>query len=102
MLYFFAGKAVVVVSHGLTKSRLARLTRRCGASSWLKPILRSSRLDRSRAMARKPFHSKAAKFLYNRYIAGDPKREKGYEEEVINAEIARKIYRLRTQAGLTQ
>jgi DNA-binding XRE family transcriptional regulator len=53
-------------------------------------------------MAQKQFHSKAAKFLYNRYIAGDPKREKGYEEEVINAEIARKIYRLRTQAGLTQ
>ena len=53
-------------------------------------------------MARKQFHSKAAKFLYDRYIAGDPKREKEYEEEVVNAEIARKIYRLRTQAGLTQ
>ena len=50
-------------------------------------------------MARKQFHSKAAKFLYDRYIAGDPKREKEYEEEVVNAEIARKIYQLRTQAA---
>ena len=53
-------------------------------------------------MARKQFHSKAAKFLYDRYVAGDPKREKEYEEEVVNAEIARKIYQLRVQAGLTQ
>jgi DNA-binding XRE family transcriptional regulator len=53
-------------------------------------------------MAQKQFHSRAAKFLYNRYVAGDPKREEAYEEEVINAEIARKIYQLRTQAGLTQ
>ena len=53
-------------------------------------------------MARKKFHSNASKFLYNRFIAGDPKREREYEEEVINAEIARKIYDLRTKAGLTQ
>ena len=48
------------------------------------------------------FHSSASKFLYNRYIAGDPEREAEYEEEVLNAEIARKIYQLRTKAGLTQ
>ena len=48
------------------------------------------------------FHSNASKFLYNRFIAGDPKREAEYEEEVLNAEIARKIYQLRTKAGLTQ
>jgi predicted transcriptional regulator len=53
-------------------------------------------------MAEKKFHSKASQFLYNRYIAGDPKREGEYEEEVINAEIARKIYTLRTKAGFTQ
>ena len=53
-------------------------------------------------MARKQFHSKAAKFLYDCYIAGGPRREKEYEEEVVNAEIARKIYQLRMQAGLTQ
>src|SRR5258708_6257492 len=53
-------------------------------------------------MARQKFHSNASKFLYNRFIAGDPKREQEYEEEVINAEIARRIYDLRTKAGLTQ
>jgi DNA-binding XRE family transcriptional regulator len=53
-------------------------------------------------MARRQFHSKAGQFLYNRYIAGDAKREEAYEEEVVNAEIARKIYQLRTKAGLTQ
>ena len=53
-------------------------------------------------MAKKKFHSKASQFLYNRYIAGDPKREEEYEEQVINADIARKIFELRTKAGLTQ
>ena len=51
---------------------------------------------------KKKFQSKASEFLYNRYISGDPKREEQYEEEVINAEIARKIYELRNKAGLTQ
>ena len=51
---------------------------------------------------KKKFHSGASQYLYNRYIAGDPKREEEYEEEVINADIARKIYALRTKAGLTQ
>lgn len=46
-------------------------------------------------MPQKKFHSGASQFLYNRYTAGDPKREEDYDEEVINAEIARK-------AGLTQ
>ena len=53
-------------------------------------------------MERKRFHSSASKFLYDRYIAGDPRREEEYEEEVLNAEIARKIYQLRTKAGITQ
>lgn len=53
-------------------------------------------------MPQKKFHSKASQFLYNRYIAGDPKREEEYDGEVINAEIARKIYTLRTKACLTQ
>lgn len=53
-------------------------------------------------MAQRQLHSKAGQFLYNRCIAGDPKREEAYEEEVINAEIARKVFALRTKAGLTQ
>jgi hypothetical protein len=42
-------------------------------------------------MPKKKFHPKASEFLYKRYVAGDRKREAEYEEEVINAEIARKI-----------
>ena len=53
-------------------------------------------------MAQKKSHSGTSRFLHNRYIASDPKREKEYDEEVVNAEIARKIYQLRTKAGLTQ
>lgn len=53
-------------------------------------------------MAQKKFHSGASRFLYNRYIAGNPEREEEYDEEVINAEIARRIYELRTRAGLSQ
>ncbi len=51
---------------------------------------------------KKNLHSAASRLLYERYVAGDAKREEEYEEEVINAEIARKIHDLRTKAGLTQ
>ena len=53
-------------------------------------------------MPKNTFNSRASAYLYNRYIAGDPAREQVYEEEVVNAEIARKIYDLRTKARLTQ
>ena len=53
-------------------------------------------------MANKKSDVSAAQFLYNRYIAGDPRREEEYREEAANAEVGRKIYRLRTTAGLTQ
>lgn len=53
-------------------------------------------------MAKKRFNSKASEFLYKRYVAGDPRREEAYDEAVVNAQIARKIYELRTKAGLTQ
>lgn len=53
-------------------------------------------------MAKNTFSAKASAYLYTRYIAGDSAREQAYEEEAINAEMARKIYDLRTKAGLTQ
>jgi len=52
--------------------------------------------------SRSAVSSKVGKFLYNRFIAGKPKREEEYEEAAVNAEIARKICELRTKAGLTQ
>jgi DNA-binding XRE family transcriptional regulator len=41
-------------------------------------------------------------FLYDRYIGQDEERIQEFEEELFNAEIARKIYDLRTKAGLSQ
>lgn len=48
------------------------------------------------------FQSAALQYTFDRYIGHDPKRIEEYEEEVLNAEIARKIYELRTRAGLSQ
>ena len=44
----------------------------------------------------------AVEILHRRYFEGRPDRLALLEEERANAEIARKIYELRTKAGLTQ
>jgi DNA-binding XRE family transcriptional regulator len=44
----------------------------------------------------------AVEILHRRYYEGRPERLAALEEERANAEIARKIYALRTKAGLTQ
>jgi DNA-binding XRE family transcriptional regulator len=44
----------------------------------------------------------AVEILHRRYYEGQPERLASLEEERANAEIARKIYDLRTAAGLTQ
>jgi DNA-binding XRE family transcriptional regulator len=44
----------------------------------------------------------AVKILHRRYFAGRPGRLKSLEEARGNDEIARKIFELRTRAGLTQ
>lgn len=51
---------------------------------------------------RKKFASNAVEFLYDRYVGNDPERIAAYEHEVLNAEIARKIFELRTKARLSQ
>ena len=51
---------------------------------------------------KREFRSAALQYTYDRYIGHDPKLVEQYEEEVINADIARKIYDLRTKAGLSQ
>lgn len=48
------------------------------------------------------FESKALQYAFDRYIGTDPVRIESYEEELVNAELARKVYDLRTEAGLTQ
>lgn len=44
----------------------------------------------------------AFEILHRRYFEGKPERLALLEEERANAQIARKIYELRTKAGLTQ
>ncbi len=48
------------------------------------------------------FESKAMQYALDRYIGTDPERIASYEEELANAELARKVYDLRTDAALTQ
>jgi len=57
---------------------------------------------RSVVSKRRQFQSAAVQFLYDRYVGDDPERIEQYELEVLNAEIARKIYELRKKAGFSQ
>jgi DNA-binding XRE family transcriptional regulator len=49
-----------------------------------------------------PFRSKSLRAAYDRYIGDDPTQQAAFEEELAGAEVAQKIYDLRTQAGLSQ
>jgi DNA-binding XRE family transcriptional regulator len=44
----------------------------------------------------------AVEILRNRYVKDDPKRKASVATERMNAEIARLLYDMRTEAGLTQ
>jgi len=44
----------------------------------------------------------AVEIIYSRHYAGRPERIAALREAMVNDDIARKIYRLRTEAGLTQ
>lgn len=48
------------------------------------------------------FASKALEFAYDRYVGKDKEKADAFEAELANADVARKIYDLRTQANLTQ
>ena len=57
--------------------------------------------DQAKSKRRK-FTSSTVQFLYDRYVGDDPQRIAQYEEEALNAEIARMIFELRTKAGMSQ
>jgi DNA-binding XRE family transcriptional regulator len=44
----------------------------------------------------------AVTILHQRYVKGDPARKAALEAARVQAEVARTIYRLRTEAGMTQ
>jgi len=54
------------------------------------------------AIKKRKYKSATLQWTYDRYIGNDPKQIEEYEQEVLNAEIARKIFDLRTKAGLSQ
>jgi transcriptional regulator with XRE-family HTH domain len=53
-------------------------------------------------MIRKEKTSSAVRILRNRYVKDDPQRKASVEAERVNAQVARMIYDLRNDAGLTQ
>ncbi len=53
-------------------------------------------------MKDKPPRRDALDLLYDEFIGNDPERIASYQEERIKAEIARQVYDLREQAGLSQ
>lgn len=64
-------------------------------------VTRSGRRSPRRSKGRK-FESGAVQFLYDRYVGNDPGRMEAFDREVFNAQLARKIFELRTRAGLSQ
>ena len=53
-------------------------------------------------MEEKKLSSDAYQWAYDRYIKGDPEMEKCFEELGVKADVARRLYNLRNQAGLTR
>jgi ribosome-binding protein aMBF1 (putative translation factor) len=54
------------------------------------------------AKKKNPFRSKSLKAAYDRYVGDDGEQRATFEEELANADVAQKIYDLRTNAGLSQ
>ena len=55
-----------------------------------------------RSKANRRFRSPALQYTYDRYIGTNPRLAAEYEQELLNAEIARKVYDLRAELGLSQ
>lgn len=51
---------------------------------------------------RKRFDSGALQYLWDRSTGRDPKRIAEFEQNLVNMEVAQRIYDLRTKAGLSQ
>jgi ribosome-binding protein aMBF1 (putative translation factor) len=52
--------------------------------------------------AKRKFDSEALQYSYDRFIAGDRKREDTYEQALFDTDAASLIYGLRAKAGLSQ
>jgi len=76
---------------------------RSNVKSKSREISTVTRFGRSKSRRpRRKYESGAAQYLYERYVGDDPEQIAAYEQEVLNAEIARQIFEMRTRAGLSQ
>lgn len=48
------------------------------------------------------FVSRTLRYAYDRYVGHDPELRTAFEEALVGSELAMALYRLRTDAGLTQ
>ena len=53
-------------------------------------------------MAKRKFKSKALAHAYDKYVGDDAEKARSFEDELLNARIARQLYELRKEAGLSQ
>lgn len=53
-------------------------------------------------MAKRKATTDAVEILHRRYVGDDPERKASLQEERVNAQVARTIYELRKEAGLSQ
>ena len=51
---------------------------------------------------RRRLRSKALQFAYDRYVGGKQEQVDSFEDELLNARVARQLHDLRAEAGLTQ
>lgn len=51
---------------------------------------------------RKKSRSEALQYTYDTFIAHDPQRVASYEQELVNIEVAKLLYELRSKVGLSQ
>jgi hypothetical protein len=51
--------------------------------------------------AKRRFQPEALQYTHETFIGSDPERVASYEQELVNIEVAKLLYELRTEAGLS-
>jgi len=101
ILYFFSGKALVVLSHGITKERAVPSASRRGRTP--NDTCPDMDTDAGAEYAKqRRFKSAAIQELYDELIGEDPAAQEEFEEGLVNIEAAQLIHAMRTKAALSQ
>jgi transcriptional regulator with XRE-family HTH domain/phage-related protein len=101
ILYFFCGKDIVCVSHGLTKEDKVPDSEILTAIAALKLVKQTQKSTQLNGMCRMARTRNLADYI-KAQMAADPALATAIEEEAINAHIAQQVYDLRIAAKLTQ